>query len=190
MLRTPPRPEQIDSSPKGLIGLGIFGAELGLVIPAAAGLDDTWALVTFPLIGAGGGAVAGHYLIDNNNRPKLAVSVLVVGLALVVPSLVLTLALRAYDPDDAQDIEEERDEEIADEREADAEDAGKQPVSAVDRAERVARAGDGLLRIGESGPMLGVPGLSVVPTYTPEELALFGGRQTNELRLSLLSGAF
>ncbi len=38
--------------------------------------------------------------------------------------------------------------------------------------------------------MIGVPGLSMVPTYTPEELALFGGRQTNELRLSLLSGAF
>ena len=56
----PEAPEQIDSSPKGLIGLGIFGAELGLVIPAAAGLDDTWALVTFPLIGAGGGAVAGQ----------------------------------------------------------------------------------------------------------------------------------
>ena len=45
-------PVQQESGFKGLFGLGILGAELGLVIPAAAGLDQWWALVVFPAIGA------------------------------------------------------------------------------------------------------------------------------------------
>ena len=98
--------EQIRSSPKGLIGLGLIGAELGLVIPAAAGLDDTWALVTFPILGATGGALAGHFLIDDNDQEELGVAMLVSGLALVVPALVLTLTLTAYDPDDDEGMEE------------------------------------------------------------------------------------
>ena len=52
-------PRQQRSGYKGMFSLGIFGAELGLVIPAAAGLDDWWALVVFPVIGATGGALAG-----------------------------------------------------------------------------------------------------------------------------------
>ena len=95
--------EQIDASPKGLIGLGLVGAELGFVVPALAGLDDAWAFVVFPVVGAAGGAIAGHFLIDNNDNEKAAVAMLSVGLALVVPSLVITLASTAYDPEDDED---------------------------------------------------------------------------------------
>ncbi|MEM7608668.1 MAG: hypothetical protein AAF411_25215 [Myxococcota bacterium] len=188
---------QVDSSPKGLIGLGLIGAELGLVIPAAAGLDDTWALVTFPIVGATGGAIAGHFLIDNNDQTEVGVAMLVSGLALVVPALVLTLSLTAYDPDDDEDMSEAPtlgDEEVAPE---DEDGTVTEPPADVEtesaarsRARQVARAGSGLLRVGEAGWMVGVPGLSLVPTYTPQELSLFGGDQSNELRLSLFSGAF
>lgn len=189
--------EQITSSPKGLIGLGLIGAELGLVIPAAAGLDDTWALVTFPLVGAVGGALAGHFLIDNNNKPKIGVAMLVTGLALVVPALVLTLSLTAYDPDDDDegsdgDEADEADEEIDDEEEGTVSEPPAEvetETAAVNQA-RVARAGGGLVRMGETGWLVGVPNIELVPTFTQEELTLFGGNQTNELRLAVFSGAF
>ncbi len=186
---------QVDASPKGLIGLGLIGAELGLVIPAAAGLDDTWALITFPAVGALGGALAGHFLIDNNNREKAAVAVLVGGLALVVPSVVLTLALTAYDPDDEEGVATEIEgepEEFGDEEEGTVSEppAEVETESAALHRARVARAGGGLVRVGEAGWMLGVPNVSLMPTFTQDELALFGGRQQNELRLSLFSGAF
>ena len=189
--------EQVTSSPKGLIGLGLIGAELGLVIPAAAGLDDTWALVTFPLVGAAGGAIAGHFLIDNNDKPKIGVAMLVTGLALVVPALVLTLSLTAYDPDDEDDGgsdggEEAAAEELSDEEEGTVSEppAEVETESAALHRARVARAGGGLLRIGEAGVLVGVPNVELVPTFTQDELSRFGGTQSNELRLALLSGAF
>lgn len=191
-----PVPQEVTSSPKGLIGLGLIGAELGLVIPAAAGLDDTWALVTFPLIGAAGGAIAGHFLIDNNEKPKIGVAMLVTGLALVVPALVLTLSLTAYDPDDEDDGGTDGDEAAADEPSDEEEGTVSEPPTEVEtetaavHQARVARAGGGLLRIGEAGVLVGVPNIELVPTFTQEELSRFGGNQANELRLAVFSGAF
>ena len=186
--------EQVTSSPKGLIGLGLIGAELGLVIPAAAGLDDTWALVTFPIVGAAGGAIAGHFLIDNNDKPKIGVAMLVTGLALVVPALVLTLSLTDYDPDDEDDGGSDGDvaEEVSDEEEGTVSEppAEVETETAALHRQRVARAGGGLLRVGEAGWLVGVPNVELVPTFSQEELSLFGGNQRNELRLALFSGAF
>jgi hypothetical protein len=191
----PAEPQRIDASPKGLLGLGFIGAELGLTIPALAGLDDTWALIVFPVVGAAGGAVAGHFAIDNRGNEKAAVATLTLGLALVVPSLVLTLWATRYDPDDEDAIESSTSGEEAEGEEGEAADEAAPteeaaPAAAAARRGATARAGTGLLRLGEGGFQLGLPGVSLVPSYTREELALFGGGQTNEVRLSLFTGAF
>jgi hypothetical protein len=89
----------LDANVKGTIGGGLLGAELGFVIPALAGARDAWAFIVFPVIGAGGGAVAGYFLIDKPNHAEAAVATLVAGMALVVPALVVTLAATAYEPD-------------------------------------------------------------------------------------------
>ncbi|MCB9600516.1 MAG: hypothetical protein H6721_25840 [Sandaracinus sp.] len=185
----PTEPQRIDASPKGLIGLGFVGAELGLTIPALAGLDDTWALIVFPVVGAAGGAIAGHYAIDNRGNEKAAVATLTIGLALVVPSLVLTLWATRYDPDDEDAIESSTSGE-EEEGEAPAEDAAPAEESAAARRATVARAGTGLFRLGEGGFQLGLPGVSVVPTFSNQELALFGGEQRTEVRLALFTGSF
>lgn len=186
----PTEPQRIDASPKGLLGLGFIGAELGLTIPALAGLDDTWALIVFPVVGAAGGAVAGHYAIDNRGNEKAAVATLTLGLALVVPALVLTLWATRYDPDDEEAIESSTSGEEAEQGEEAAPAEEVAPAAAATRRGAVARAGTGLLRLGQGGLQLGLPGVSLVPSYTREELALFGGGQTNEVRLSLFTGAF
>lgn len=189
----PAEPQRIDASPKGLLGLGFIGAELGLTIPALAGLDDTWALIVFPIVGAGGGAVAGHYAIDNRGNEKAAVATLTLGLALVVPALVLTLWATRYDPDDEDAIESStsgEEEEAAEGQSDEAAPAEEAAPSAAVTPTTTARAGTGLLRFGQGGLQLGLPGVSLVPSYTLEELTLFGGEQTNEVRLSLFTGAF
>jgi hypothetical protein len=181
-----PTAEQVDASPKGLIGLGLIGAELGLTIPALAGLDETWSLIVFPAVGFAGGAVAGHYLIDQNDKEKVAVAMLMTGLALVIPSIVITVAATAYDPEEAFEDEEDIDEASPGmEEEAEA--------SAPTQAEthrQVARAGSGMVRVHEGGVALTLPGLSVGNVYTPDELARFGGEQATEVQLSIVSGVF
>ena len=87
---------------KGMIGLGLIGAELGFVIPALAGLHETWAFIAFPIIGAGGGAAAGYFLLEQGDgEPELAVASLTAGMALVIPTLIITLSATAYEPEEA-----------------------------------------------------------------------------------------
>jgi hypothetical protein len=93
-------PKPVDATPKGTIGLGLLGAELGVAIPAVIGMDAAWAYIVFPIAGAAGGAVAGYFLIDDKNSPEAAVAVLTAGLTLVIPTFVLAVAATAYDPDD------------------------------------------------------------------------------------------
>ena len=39
-------PAQVKADFKGIIGLGLVGAELGFILPAVAGVDDTWSIVS------------------------------------------------------------------------------------------------------------------------------------------------
>lgn len=185
-----PAPQRIEASPKGLLGLGLVGAELGLTVPALAGLDDAWALIVFPVVGAAGGAVAGHFAIDNRGNEKAAVATLTLGLALVVPSVVLTLWATRYDPDDEAAIESTTTTDGEGAAEEGPADTAPSEETAAARRATLARAGTGLLRFGEGGLQVGLPGVSVLPSYSVEELALFGGSQRNEVRLSLFSGSF
>ncbi|MBC7173576.1 MAG: hypothetical protein H5U40_14140, partial [Polyangiaceae bacterium] len=59
---------QVEAGHKGLVGMGLLGAEIGLSVPALAGLDATWALIVFPIVGAAGGAISGHYAFDRPNH--------------------------------------------------------------------------------------------------------------------------
>jgi hypothetical protein len=91
---------QVRAGHKALVGMGLLGAEIGLVVPALAGLDEPWALIVFPIVGAGAGAVGGHFAFDRPNRRIGAVAMLSLGLALVVPTIVIAKAALAFDRDE------------------------------------------------------------------------------------------
>lgn len=92
---------QVDTMGKATIGLGLVGAELGFVIPAALGARETWQYVTFPTVGAVAGALTGFFLLDNpGTHQELSVAVLCTGMALVIPAMVWTLSETAYDPEE------------------------------------------------------------------------------------------
>jgi len=97
-------PNPVDATPKGTIGLGLLGAELGVAIPALIGVKAGWAYLVFPIAGAAGGACAGYFLLDDPNHTEAAVAFMIGGLTLVIPTLVLAVAATSYDPDD--DIEQ------------------------------------------------------------------------------------
>lgn len=97
--------EPPSASGKGTVGLGLIGAELGFAIPAIIGIDEVWPYIVFPTVGAAGGAIAGYFAIDANNEHVAGVAVLATSLALVLPTVVLTVSALRYDP--------ERDEEAS-----------------------------------------------------------------------------
>jgi hypothetical protein len=209
-------PVQVESNVKGTIGLGMVGAELGFVIPAAVGLEDLWAYIVFPIVGAAGGAVGGYFAFDNNDIVEGSVAALAAGMALVIPALVLTLALTAYDPSEegidadeaagARAPPEEEPEEIDAELPIDSldpEEPAPAPEPEPPPAETVPppdtetpapdarnEGGFGLFRMSKRGLGLGIPMVSFVPTSTTEEVARYGGQNDTEYRVSLVSGAF
>jgi len=110
---------------KGIIGLGLIGAELGLIIPALAGVrDEWWPYLVFPLIGAVAGGIGGWAIEDatgprpptSRGEPEVSVTLLAVGMVLIVPTIVGTLALTAYSPPEqaAESDEDYEPEDITD----------------------------------------------------------------------------
>jgi hypothetical protein len=145
---------------KGMVGLGLIGAELGFVLPAVAGLHETWAFIVFPIAGAAGGAVGGYFLLEKGDgHPELAVGALTAGMALFIPALIVTLSATAYEPE------------------------------ATLASVRAAGPG-GAVRLGPGGLALAPPAIHVGSSDSPREALRTGTRVAQELRVSVLSGAF
>lgn len=167
--------DTVQATPKGTIGLGLVGAELGLIIPSASGLNEIWSLTVFPLVGATGGALAGYFALDKPGREKGSVATLVVGLAGVIPAILVTV----------KGVREERRDRWE----------PNQPIRLTEeerRAFELVEAGPGLLRRSRSGLRVAMPAVSVStkPLADPEAARMGGLRDRTELRLSLASGVF
>ncbi len=154
---------RVDPDFKGSIGLGLVGAELGFVIPALAGLRDTWAYIVFPVVGAGGGGLAGYFAIEQGTgSSELAVATLITGMALIIPAMVVTLSATAYDP--------------------------AEQMSSSARA-----APPALLQVSERGLHVGAPAVAFFEGASAREALRTGASpadRARELRVSLVSGHF
>jgi len=168
--------DYLRATPKGTIGLGLVGAELGLIIPSAAGLNEVWALTVFPIVGAGGGALAGYFAVDKPGHEKGSVAALVVGLAGVLPAILVTVKgvrrerQERWEPSPRIDLRTEKEQ----------------------RAFETAEAGPGLVRRSRSGLRVAMPGVSF-SRRAPQDaqtMRMGGLRDRNEMRLSLASGVF
>ncbi|HEX7479749.1 MAG TPA: hypothetical protein VF331_18240 [Polyangiales bacterium] len=160
--------QQIPADFKGTIGVGLIGAELGFVLPALAGMDQTWAYIVFPAVGAIGGGALGYFALEKGNHSELSVASLMLGAVLLIPTMVLTLSETSYDP--AEDTQSAA--------------LKQQRALALAKARRASELGTGMLRLSGEGVSVAAPGFGLVPGVS--------GRQTHisGLSLSLLSGRF
>jgi F0F1-type ATP synthase assembly protein I len=171
--------QRVEADYKGMVGLGLIGAELGFVIPTVCGLNQTWSLIVFPILGAGGGAAAGYFLLEKGNgHPTAAVATLVAGMALVIPAAVITVMATSYSPEDEP---------------APVAPSGlavKVKAQRLNTQQLARAAGPGLLRWSPEGVFLGAPAITPVisgPTTTSKGFVL---QPRSELRVALVSGRF
>jgi hypothetical protein len=166
----------IRATPKATIGLGLVGAELGLIIPSVSGLNEPWSLAVFPIVGAAGGALAGYFALDKPGREKGSVAALVVGLAGVLPAILVTVKgvrqerQSRWEPTPQIQLRSEKEQRVLD----------------------LAEAGPGLLRRSRSGLRVAMPSVSFSRRAQRDaETARMGGlRERTEMQLSLASGVF
>jgi hypothetical protein len=162
------RPDPLKADFKGAVGLGLIGAELGFVVPALAGAKGVWPYIVFPVLGAGGGAVGGYFLLEKGDgHPELAVGALTLGMALVVPAMVATIAATSYRP--PEEIES----------------------ASMKRRRAIAESGDGLVRWSGEELALAAPNITVTTAESPRAAQRTGAtRRTSGVRVSVLSGRF
>lgn len=161
----------VESTPKGTIGAALIGAELGAVIPAVFGVDETWPYLVFPALGAGGGIALGALVVDKDgNDPALGVALLAVGTAGLIPALVVSFSATAYNPENGSVLAQQPGVETA------------SRLAAAERAQAAARAaGPGLLRWSPQGMFVGAPAVTVIP----------GNRErATEIAVPVVSGLF
>lgn len=208
---------------KGIIGLGLIGAELGLIIPAIAGIrDEWWPYLVFPLIGAVGGGIGG-YFVEQATQPfdaEVDVALMAIGMVLIVPTIVGTLALTAYQPptEAAESDEDYEPEDISGSEDtveatqdepapeaAPAESSGgefdesgastSRREDAASRMRAMMAGGRGIVRfvLGESGGdrmSLAVPMIYSASSYTAEERARMLLNPQADLIVPVVSATF
>lgn len=191
---------------KGILGGGILGAEIGFIVPAlivsagARELDEWWAWVLFPAIGAAAGAVGGYYALEEpvqavdpvtgeptqRGFPEAAVAVLAVSMALIVPTFVGVLALTTYNPGPDDSPGATGDEDAPPEEGGGEEEA----PSAQSAIQRTLAGGPGLLRVDRGALLVGVPMVHSAPSFTAEERAHMRLGNMQDFRIPLVSGVW
>jgi hypothetical protein len=186
----------VQSLPKGTIGFGLMGVELGLIVPAIFGARDWWPYLDFPVLGGAGGAVGGYFFdVATRNQPEISVAMMAVGVALLVPAIIGTLALTAYTPpSESQQSDEDMTVEGRGEDSVEAvqdDSSGESPQSSLERRVRALYAGGpGLLRFHRGAVLLSAPVVSSLPTYTAEELERLHVSQGSDVVVPVVSASF
>lgn len=212
-----PTCSQVSPDGKGMVGLGLIGLEIGFIVPAliqeAAGTNEWWPYLVFPAVGAVGGIVGGYFMEqETRNSPEIDVAFLAVGMALVVPTVVATLALTAYEPGqeasgqvggEEPDFEDETTTEAVQDSEFDDEASEPAPEPSTpsteggesslrSRTSRLLAGGPGILRFDGQGRqvLLGVPMISRRSTFTAEETEALNLPPTTDVHVPLVTGTF
>ena len=190
---------RVGADGKGILAGGILGAEIGFMIPAiivGAGVrefDEAWAYIVFPVAFAGLGALGGYFALEDPTTmndmgvvqqgfPEVAVAMLAVSIALIVPTFVGVLALTAYSPGADDGAGASGDEDAG---------AGGEPDESPEQSalRRTLAGGPGLLRFDRGQVLLGVPMVGGAPTFTAEETARTG-LVGQDVRVPVVSGVF
>ncbi len=92
------RADEVSPTGKGIVGGGLLGAEVVTITEALVGLRNPLFYVVGGAVGAGGGAVAGHFIEQSATDGKVPVYMLAAGLGLIIPAVVLSLNATRYRP--------------------------------------------------------------------------------------------
>jgi hypothetical protein len=93
------RADQVSSTGKGIVGLGLLGAETVTIVEGIAGVREPLAYIIGGVVGAGGGAVGGYFIEQGSSDGELPMYLLAGGMALIIPAIVVSLNATRYQPE-------------------------------------------------------------------------------------------
>ena len=98
----PAHADEIQGTPKAIIGGAFLGAEVVAIPMGIAGVRAGWAYAVFPGLGAIGGGIGGYFMDKAYDDAKTnaygSAFMLAGGMALIIPTIVLILNATRYHP--------------------------------------------------------------------------------------------
>jgi hypothetical protein len=195
----PAEGDPVSVTGKGIVGGALLGGEVVMLTMGIIGVESGWPYAVFGGLGAVAGGVGGFFIEEAADpTAEIPLYMLAGGMALVIPTLVVTLNAIAYKP--PGDDKEPTQTAPAAEPPAPAggsvtvttskaTPARKRPLSA--RATQApAAAPKALVDLRPSTMAFGLPAPEVKPLYTRREVATYGVEQGQQVRVPVFSATF
>jgi hypothetical protein len=203
--QTTSEPNQVTGTAKGIVGGAFLGAEVVMMPMGIAGLKPWWPYLVFGGLGSVGGAVGGwavEQAVADGGPAEAPLYMLAGGLALVIPTLVLTLNATTK-----SDFDEEEDPSVLGPQPDETAPApgalpGETPAAPGDTSVTVQKTSMRKKRKHPTAPSvalfdmnggelrIGVPAVEVRNKYTEDEKAKFGVEQRQEYHVPVFKAAF
>ncbi len=201
----PAHADEIQGTPKAIIGGAFLGAEVVAIPMGIAGVRAGWAYAVFPALGAIGGGIGGYFIDNAYDQSKTnaygSAFMLAGGMALIIPTVVLILNATRYHPS-----AEATEDKAPTGPPADVGKPGGSPVVPSGGGSSTTPSGGGgapagtenkapyvplsLVDVHEGELRMGLPVPEVRYTYSLREVKELGVPQTAELRVPVFKLAF
>jgi hypothetical protein len=174
---------------KGVVGGAMLGGEGVAIGMGLFGVSKGWPYLVFPTVGAIGGGIGG-YFVEQAAPAEVPLYMLAGGMALVIPTLIVTLNATIYRAPEIYPGEPVTNTPAPE---------SPQPTTGKLRGPRVAHAPRGprpmhipmsLFDVHDGRVALGLPAVEIRPVYTQEELAKFGVAQAREIKIPVFAASF
>jgi hypothetical protein len=181
----------VSATGKGIAGGALLGGEVVGISMGAAGVQRGWPYLVFCPLGAVAGGVGG-YFVEKTPTAEPSLYMLAGGLALLIPTLVVTLNATSYRPPES-DRQEPANNEPAKEAPRPTGQRGHHgPVVARAQVPRLTmpHLSTSIVDVYQGKLALGAPAIDVRPLYSSREMWQFGVTQGSEVRFPLFQTAF
>jgi hypothetical protein len=186
----------VTATGKGTVGGALLGGEVVCLTMGAIGVERGWPYFVFGGLGAVGGGIGGFF-VEKASTPEPSLYMLAGGLALVIPTLVVSLNATAYKPPETDQIQEPANNKpVLDAPAPGTPAAGPTTARAVKKPARVAAAPImphiplSVLDLYKGHVQLGIPAFELRPLYSSAELWKYGVGQGSEVRFPLFKATF
>jgi len=189
--------EKVSPTAKGVVGGAFLGAEVVMLPMAIAGVRPVWPYLVFGGAGAVGGGIGGYFIEKSVDDGRVPLYMLAGGLALVLPTVVLTLNATRYRA--AENYRENQ--APTNVPAADPGSPGGAPVrpatpqpgqtTPAQGAHRSAPAPTGsLVAVREGSVQLGLPIPEVRPVFSARQRAELGVKQETQVQVPVVHFTF
>lgn len=195
--------QPVSPTAKGIIGGALLGGEVVMMTEALIGVRPVWPYLVGGGLGAVGGGVAGYFIESSSTDGRVPVFMLAGGLALVIPTMVLTLNATRYRSPAEENMESQAPVNT-NEPKADPGKPGSGPVQGGESKPAAAPApapapatpggGGGaplsLVNVRGGTLSMSVPVPEVRPVYSAVERVKYNLRNETEFRLPVVNVVF